>query len=244
MDATVRALIGETVTCSGIPPVVGRPGLARKPVKPAPAKAPKRRTVEAVEAVDDDPVLPKDAEEVLTSEPTGITGEAETEHSEDAESGDASLGTDKENLISTSAALVAPDVTPEALVPLDPSAVPGVNRKLVDLSAPVTPAAQPAAPAPAAPQAQRPPPDSAAGAMDVLLNRRAQPTVPPSAMAAESIVASMTRTDIQEQAYDEAGNAVATAGLEGGNLLKENEPMPEHKPARVSALSIMRKLCS
>ena len=89
---------------------------------------------------------------------------------------------DVEPLIDPSVALVAPDVTPNALKPMDPSSIPGADKGAPperEMPTP-QPTPQPISTAPpAAPAAQAPPTDSALGSsnnavntMDMLLGRK------------------------------------------------------------------------
>lgn len=124
-----------------------------------------------------------------------------------------------EPLILPTASLVAPDVTPEAIHPLDPTQVPGADRGSKPTSTP--------APAPAAVHTQSQPGAAASPALDILMGRQtgnhepAAATTPP--ITAESALSHLPGIPTA------ASVASATAGVTGDALLSASQPMPEHK---------------
>jgi hypothetical protein len=133
---SIDQLLGETTTTGSIPCVATSPLLVARTfrdrgTKSKVARLLKRKQLKQ-EAVDDEPIIPGDAKPLVT-----VTGD-------EASSGKGSEKNGSEfhePLIPTSVALVAPDLTPDSEVPLDPSQVPlPVNQP----SAPV--ASSPTAP--------------------------------------------------------------------------------------------------
>jgi hypothetical protein len=119
----------------------------------------------------------------------------------------------EEPLILPTASLVAPDVTPEAIHPLDPTQLPGADRG----SKPTAQAAAPAAASPGGDHQQAQP----SPALDILMGRPAgqepsAPTTPPMESALSHL------PGIPSPA------AVASPG--GQTLMAANQPMPDHKP--------------
>lgn len=118
----------------------------------------------------------------------------------------------EEPLILPAASLVAPDVTPEAIHPLDPSQIPGADK-----------GTKPSAQAPqAAPMGQQGP-AQASPALDILMGRPAgqEPSAPTTpAMSAESALSHLP-------GIPAPGAAVAPGGQA---LMAANQPMPDHRP--------------
>jgi hypothetical protein len=160
---------------------------------------------------DQDGIIPGDADEVDNyGGPAGT--KVDHDKVEDDETPDdamtpASSGYEEETgeLIAPSAALVAPDVTPHTLEPLDPSQVP----------APKQPAAAPAPPA--APAATGQPPIDP---MDVLLGRRSGRQPMPPEETAPPVTTEAAQATIN-----------ATLGVSGpGDLLGQGREMPPPAP--------------
>ena len=117
-----------------------------------------------------------------------------------------------EPLILPAASLVAPDVTPEAVHPLDPTQLPGADRGSKPSSSPSY----------GAPGAQHAPPQSSP-ALDTLMGKPtgAEPAAPTTpSMSAESALSHLPGIP--------APGAVAAPG--GQALMAANQPMPDHKP--------------
>jgi hypothetical protein len=122
---------------------------------------------------------------------------------------------DKEKLMTPSAALVAPDVTPEAEQPIDPAKVPntggGVRFRASDAER------EPAAPN--QPLAKR--------AMDTLLGRPSGPSQqaePDAVVTAESAYGLLGIKSPDQLHLEERSGAVS-----GEAALRQGTPMPEHK---------------
>jgi len=130
----------------------------------------------------------------------------------------------KEKFLTPYAALTAPDVTPQALTPIDPSQVPGAAKPeqftVADLSR--------------TPETTEAHPDAAAQAMRVLLGH--QPAAKPPANTAEAANAGAVRTaealaaKITAEAVASAPPSVLVAASEGG------APMPAHVTGDGSAI--------
>lgn len=122
----------------------------------------------------------------------------------------------EEPLILPTASLVAPDVTPEAIHPLDPSQIPGADKGSKPASTP--------APAPASAGSAPGAPATASPALDILMGRSpgsqepSAPTTPP--ISAESALSHLPGIP--------APSAVATSGATGTALLSTGQPMPDH----------------
>lgn len=126
---------------------------------------------------------------------------------------------DKEKLMTPSAALVAPDVTPQATQPLDPSAVPGGGQgeRFRTSDAEREPSG---GTAPNQPLPKR--------AMDVLLGRPVGPSQeasPDAVVTAESAYRMMGVQSPNEQFQAEESGG----GLTGQAVLKEGQAMPDHQ---------------
>lgn len=213
MNSIVAGIMGLTEDDSvPVPSVRPRqPKRSRDSLRPA-----NRRMIAAIMGMaedqdDDESVIPDDAEELKNvMGPSGIKmdGDAVENDREPDDPNVPSYGDgDKEQLMSPAVALVAPDVTPDALKPLDPSQVP-------QPAAPAAPAAPPPSPAPAVE------PDAA---LRVLLGKdpKERPDMPPIApITAEAAQASVN----------------ASLGVSAGNGLQPGQSMPEHQagqPAKI-----------
>lgn len=164
------------------------------------------------EARQEEPLIPADAEDY---EPAGQPFQKGMKPVKDVvmEPNDPYAG--KEKLATPSAALVAPDVTPDAEVPLDPSKVPGMAGNRFRMSDVEREGAEPAAPE----YTQVP-----NRAMDALLGRPKPPTEtaqPDAVVTAESAYAMLGVQSPNAQHLAETAPA-------GQVLLKEGQAMPDH----------------
>ena len=180
-----------------------------------------RRTAAAMmgmaETQEDDAIIPDDAEEIenimgssgvrLDKEPEEIDQQADEPDHPSATSG-------TEPLLSPKDALVAPDVTPQALEPIDPSEVPAPKH---------------------APQAHSPPrfvpPNREVNPMDVLLGRRSPQAGPqaPAQPEADNVVTA-------ESAQAAVNASLNVGGMNGEALLRPREPMPDPTPGNASKI--------
>lgn len=125
-----------------------------------------------------------------------------------------------EPLILPAASLVAPDVTPEAIHPLDPSQIPGADRGTKPT----------AAPAPEPQSVHQNQPAQPSPALDILMgrpvapgqNEPSAPTTPP--ISAESALSHLPGIP------SASAVAAATTGATGTALLSTGQPMPDHVP--------------
>lgn len=180
-----------------------------------------RRTVAAIMGMaeghdDEEGIIPDDAEEI-----DGVVGANGIKLSSDAVKTDKELeepglpnygGAEggKEELMSPAVALVAPDVTPHATDPLDPSQVPHA----------AVPPKQPEMPAAPGPEAA---PASNINPLDVLMGRRSHSPehMPPGPTARAESVPDASAA----QAFVNSSLGMSMGG--GGGL--PDGPMPEHK---------------
>lgn len=165
----------------------------------------------------DDGLIPDDAEEF---EGGGQSFERSSKPVKDVVMEPRDPYADKEKLMAPSAALVAPDVTPQATQPLDPSAVPGGGPgerfRTSDAERDAGTSAAPNQPLPKR-------------AMDVLLGRPAGPSQeasPDAVVTAESAYRMLGVQSPNEQFQSEDGGS---AGLTGQAVLKEGQAMPDHR---------------
>jgi hypothetical protein len=216
MSATVDLILGRSVDQvneDDVPPVMAgrtRPAsmLRKEPKQPTDKKLrDKARQASVVASIigmtesDEESIIPQDAKPIDQFSSAQIPGlkSTTTLSSSESPSEPALANADASGLIPPSAALVAPDITPKALEPIDPSAVPG-------RPAPVAPGI----PSPSISRAT----SSATGALDTILGR--QNPAPPG--VAESFVRAITPPI-------DSASAVAsklTPANAGGS------PMPEH----------------
>lgn len=176
----------------------------------------RRRSVTAAimgvhEDIKADGIIPSDAEEIehASMGTSGIKIDTRNSKGEmvvtghDSEQGDAEPG-QQDDLISPKSALVAPDLTPHALEPLDPLLVP----KPPQAAAP---------PAPAVPAAPSVPPN--VNPLDVLLGRTpAAPSNEPELKANRPVTVEAAQASVN-----------ASLGISSGPGVAQGSPMPEHK---------------
>jgi hypothetical protein len=155
---------------------------------------------------DEESIIPPGAKQIdpystgqfqgLAHTPKNLGGSSPSEPSTSAHPG--------EELIPPTAALVAPDVTPQVFEPIDPSRVPAPPAPA---TAPGTPSVSPASP-------------SATGAMDTILGRQNPSTVPP-AVAVESFMQAVNPLEIKSRVADKL--VPASAGGSGMPLHQEGD---------------------
>jgi hypothetical protein len=223
-------MIGETTTTGDVAPVMtGAPILSNpaataskrrvptgKPGKQKPSNLKKRsRTAGKLIGEDsrDGYVIPDDAKEIDTMD-VSSDGLANVDKPELPGEKIKNPYSGEEPLILPAASLVAPDVTPKAISPLDPSQLPGADRGVPP---------QAAAPAPAAPATP-----AATGAespvVDLMLGKSpAQPAAPVSAESAMSRLPGVMSPDQYA-----AAEKIEESGLVGEATLSQGQPMPEH----------------
>jgi len=174
-----------------------------------------RRTAAAImgigeaEVEDDETIIPDDAEELQNM--PGVSGirldkDAEEQDQEPPEP-DTPTRVDygTEPLLSPKDALVAPDVTPHALEPIDPSEVPAAKGQ----------------PEQHAPPRFVQPERQTINPMDVLLGRRTSPSSAPAPQPDNVVTAESAQAAV---------NAVLNPGGGGEALLNARTPMPDPKP--------------
>lgn len=162
-------------------------------------------------------VIPDDAKEVDSLE---VTGDGLTDLKTPQLPGEKPKNpySGEEPLILPAASLVAPDVTPEALYPLDPSQLPGADAGKSPEAAPVAPAAMPP-PAMGAPAAA-----AASPALDLVLGKAPQMSTESAMARLPGIPAPGALPALETE----------TAAPVGEAALGQGQPMPEHKHANVS----------
>ena len=156
----VSRIIGEMTSASGVPAVDGPPiGVASSKRFSFRRRKPAGNAGKVIgEDGNDEPIIPKDAREIELEVEVGSPNQSTQDNSSDNDPGD---------LINPSSALVAPDVTPDAMKPIDPSMVPPPKQDpaisvvlgqqpQTPASATPVPAPQPSAPAPAVITPQNP----------------------------------------------------------------------------------------
>ena len=153
---------------------------------------------------DDPSIIPDDAEEIENiAGPSGIRlDKKKSDQDQQPAEPDfpAEIDAEEETLLTPRDALVAPDVTPQALEPIDASEVP---------------------PAPEPPRTVQPEVQAQVNPMDVLLGRTSRPNdqarqMPPEQIATESVQAAV--------------NTLLNPIGSGEALLRAKQPMPDHKP--------------
>jgi hypothetical protein len=160
---------------------------------------------------DDESIIPDDAEQVDTltggEHIPGIRSDPLPSPEGPSEPG-ATTNVSGEELIQPTAALVAPDITPNAMRPIDPSQVPAAPQR------PMPPPSVAAAQAQGAEEAA----GGARGVMDLLMGRQNSAPQPEGAMA-ESMVAAMTHPAVVKQRVAEA----LVPGEAGGTMPRHQE---------------------
>lgn len=229
---TEMTTVGDVAPVECGAPVLANPATAAKRKMPADKKKKDMRGRMASRLIGEDSrdgfVIPDNAKEVDTLEVNGDglstikTPVIPGEKPKNPYSGD-------EPLILPAASLVAPDVTPEALYPLDPSQLPGADAGKSPESTPMQPAATPP-PSPGA----APLPSSPAGspAIDVVLGKTTggEPSL-------ESILARMPGIPSPASVAALESNAPS-----GEAALAKGAPMPEHKGSADGAWKAFLKL--
>jgi len=136
--------------------------------------------------------------------------------------------TDKEKLLTPYAALTAPDATPDALSPIDPSKVPGKSTQSftsAELDKPPVEDEAAIPPAVAAEEVESPGVDKATRTMDVLLGRTRAPKAAASRPQAEQASAITS----ESAAYAALGIQSPAAAEALGAAMVPGTPMPAHK---------------
>jgi hypothetical protein len=154
---------------------------------------------------DEESIIPDDAKPVDPYSSDAIPGMRETPSLNSASPSEPSVtAPNGEELISPTAALVAPDVTPKVFQLIDPSMVPAPPK--------------PAGPPPGAPTVT-PPQPAGHGALDTILGRNTQPSasqIPP--VTAESFMQTINPLEIKSKVAEKL-----VPSLSGGSA------MPEHQ---------------
>lgn len=166
------------------------------------------------EAEDDESIIPSDAEPVEgINAPSGIKldqDKFDDDRTADEPSHPMTPDEDSsEELLTPRDALVAPDVTPEAMEPIDPSEVPAPKG----VPQPV--------PQPAPPSIAR----QDVNPMDVLLGRTSSASKANQALPEEPIVTA-------ESAQATVNTVLGIHGGSGDGLLKQGQSMPDPTPAQ------------
>jgi hypothetical protein len=134
--------------------------------------------------------------------------------------------TDKEKLLTPYAALTAPDATPDALAPIDPSRVPGKSTQSFTAAELDKPAAEAEEAIPAtAEEVESPGVDKATRTMDVLLGR----TRAPKAAASRAQAEQASTITSESAAYAALGIQSPAAAEAIGAAMVPGTPMPSHK---------------
>ena len=164
---------------------------------------------EAEDEDEDEAIIPGDAEPIDTvTGPSGIKMDKEKmdrDREPDEPDSPVTPAEDAEELMTPRDALVAPDVTPDAFEPIDPSEVPR-------------------------PKAQaRPGPKTVPGQeidpMDVLLGRRTPTGTPPPPREEDN-------APVTAESAQSTVNAVLGVGISGEAALRRGQPMPDPEPAQ------------
>lgn len=222
-------LVGETTMAGDIPPVecgapvLVNPATAAKRKIPPGDKDKKARARMASRLIGEDSrdgyVIPDNAKEVTGLE---VTGDGLSDLKSPDLPGEKTKNpySGEEPLLLPVASLVAPDVTPEALYPLDPTQLPGADAGKKPESAPVAPMVAPTAAPIAAP------PVAASPALNVVLGKGPE-------MSTESALSKLP--GIPTPAAVAAQEAVAAAPA-GEAVLERGKDMPEHKQSNAAAV--------
>jgi hypothetical protein len=250
-EATVTGDIAPVMTGGGMNGRPKRPGLAKKDDEKR-----RRRTIASVlgatmEAAEEDEyeetteqrsgVIPANAEELEDgrSDPSGLR----LKKPEFKKSNPDSPKDERETLMSPKAALVAPDVTPDSMIEIDPSEVPGGQGetfKAPDVS--IDPPAAGPVPADIGAPAPEPGQDRFTTAMDTLLGKSRKPAEPTAGTAAPPPPqpAMESKATISPEAAA-AMFAAPIEGVSGDTLLRQNQPMPDPKVGDGKVFESFRK---
>ena len=219
MNNLVAQMMGRKVVREDVPVPVGVPrsksGRERNALH--------RRTAAALlglgEAEDDESIIPADAEEVQNvAGPSGIrVDDKAVKKDQEAPEPDHPSevpGSGEDSLLSPRDALVAPDVTPQAMEPIDASEVPHAKG-------------QDRPPEGQVPRFTRAPQNDV-NPMDVLLGRTStRPSRPEP--EPENVVTA-------ESAQAQVNTLLNVGGVSGDALLRNNAPMPDPKPGDASKI--------
>jgi len=219
---TETTMAGDVPPVMAAPPALANPALAAKRKFPDDKKKKKdMRGRMASRLIGEDSrdgfVIPDDAKEVDSLE---VTGDGLTNIKTPALPGEKPKNpySGDEPLILPAASLVAPDVTPEALYPLDPSQLPGADAGKAPESAPAAHAATPPPVAGAAPESPLPTgTQTTSAALGVVLGKGPE-------MAPESLLYRLPGIPAPGQVA-----AMETTVPTGEATLGKGQPMPEHK---------------
>ena len=221
---------------AGTPAMVNPATAAKRKVPTDPKKRKDMRSRMAQRLIGEDSrdgyVIPDDAKEVDSLE---VTGDGLTTVKTPTLPGEKPKNpySGEEPLILPAASLVAPDVTPEALYPLDASQIPGGDAGKAPSAAPVAqPVTPPAFGAPAPSTA----PAASSPALDVVLGKTAQPGAAPAAPL-ESLMSRLPGVPSPAALAASEG-----AVPQGEALLGQGQTMPEHKHSAGSAWKAFCKL--
>lgn len=166
-----RQPVIETTTTGDVPPVMAaRPHSPDKARKETPRDKTKDRlrragivaSILGITESDNESIFPEGAKSIDADQATDTLGLPPVKMPTDSPEEPAEINVDGEELITPSSALVAPDVTPNALVPIDPSAVPSGPGAV-----PRAPPAPMVRPVPAPPMGS-----SEEGTLDTILGRQ------------------------------------------------------------------------
>lgn len=207
----------------GVPPSTTARGRDRRSVQRRTAAAAMLGLGEAAD--DDESIIPDDAEEVQNiAGPSGIKADdAKLKKDREAPEPDypsevsSAYGDDEDRLLSPRDALVAPDVTPQAMEPIDASEVPAAKGQYQQGEVPRFIPAQP----------------STAGQinpMDVLLGR----SQPPAQARREELPQEHVVT--AESAQSMVNTVLSVNGLGGNAILQQGQPMPDPKPGNANKI--------
>ena len=221
---TATTMAGDVAPVMAAPPGLVNPATAARrklPTDPKKKKDMRSRMAQRLIGEDsrDGYVIPDDAKEVDQLEVTGDglttikTPNLPGEKPKNPYSGE-------EPLILPAASLVAPDVTPEALYPLDPSQIPGADAGKAPEA---TPVAQPMTPPAFRAASPSNPSSSASPAIDVVLGKTAQPGATP-APPLESLMSRLPGVPSPA-----ALAAFESVPVSGDAMAGQGQPMPEHK---------------
>ena len=241
----VQKLMGESTTTGDIAPVeTGAPLLSNPSATGAKRKIPtmnpndkkklRNRMVDQLMGIKEDrdgSVIPDDAKEVQTVEKSdhGLNLDVPKipgEKIRNPYSGE-------EPLILPAASLVAPDVTPEGIFPLDPAQLPGADQG----KAPAAPVGPPAGAPPASTGHE------GDAALKVLLGKPAAPAAsgiagptPASATTSDKMSTESAMSHLPGIPTPGAVAAATTPGATGDALLSADQPMPDHQQAGIEGV--------